>query len=111
MEKRPPSGIWGGLWTPPTCDITEDGERYLLESFGINVSTIIKLPDFKHTFSHFHLQLHPVKAEIDSDNKRRLSLKEDNLRWDKIDNWLKQGIPTPVRLMLEQLRNDIPITD
>jgi len=99
MEKRPPTGIWGGLWTPPACDINEDSKSYLLNHYGVSISEIELLSDFRHTFSHFHLQLHPVKARI----KKVEMIAENNLRWDKVDNWLNQGIPAAVRTMLVKI--------
>jgi len=46
LEKRPPSGIWGGLWSLPEAT---DGE--LPKGTGESVMR------FRHTFSHFHLDI------------------------------------------------------
>jgi len=102
LEKRPPTGIWGGLWTPPSCNTDQDGDDYLMETFAIKLKDRIKLPGFRHTFSHFHLQLQPIKAHcIPSDR-----ISEANLRWDSIDNWLESGIPAAVRTLLISLKKE-----
>lgn len=99
MEKRPPAGIWGGLWTPLSCDTTDTMERYLKVNYGINISDKIELAEFRHTFSHFHLQLRPVKVMVNKIN----AIAESNLRWGKVDYWLEQGIPAAVRTMLLEI--------
>ena len=63
MEKRPPTGIWGGLWcfyeVSDKADITR-----LLESLGLKSITAHnsqqELTTFRHTFSHFHLDISPI---------------------------------------------------
>ena len=52
MEKRPPTGIWGGLWTPLSSELTEEPKKYIKEIYGINISTTeensvtIMIPNF-----------------------------------------------------------------
>jgi len=63
MEKRPPTGIWGGLWC--FYEVSDKSEiDKLLESLGLKVSTKQdsqqELPTFRHTFSHFHLDISPI---------------------------------------------------
>ena len=100
MEKRPPTGIWGGLWTPPTCEHSDSSKNAFQQTYNINSADENYLPEFRHTFSHFHLQLHPIRVE--STDSR--SVNENNLKWDSIDNWLTQGIPAAVRKILLQLK-------
>jgi len=63
MEKRPPIGIWGGLW----CfhEVNEQSEiTVLLQSLGLKAATEHdsqqELTTFRHTFSHFHLDISPI---------------------------------------------------
>lgn len=106
MEKRPNTGIWGGLWTPLSCaqDIHANGNKadgFLLEEFGIKISDPARLPEFRHTFSHFHLQITPIKAKL----KGFTGIHETKLSWDSIENWLERGIPAAVRTMLLQYKD------
>jgi len=48
LEKRPPVGIWGGLWTPPACMVEDDTETYLQQNYGINITNALQLPDFRY---------------------------------------------------------------
>tara|TARA_R110002167_G_scaffold50547_3_gene147060 strand:+ start:51772 stop:52770 length:999 start_codon:yes stop_codon:yes gene_type:complete len=63
MEKRPPVGIWGGLW----CfhEVSEKSEiADLLPSLGLKIiakqGSQQELTPFRHTFSHFHLDISPI---------------------------------------------------
>ncbi len=63
MEKRRPTGIWGGLWC--FYEVSHKSEiTRLLESLGLQASTKQgsqqELTTFRHTFSHFHLDISPI---------------------------------------------------
>jgi len=68
LERRPLDGLWGGLWTPPQREAgAELGP--LLDEVGIDrhqAGSISTLPSFRHTFTHFHLDIEPVRAAIDA---------------------------------------------
>src|SRR5690606_3746329 len=56
LEPRPPSGIWGGLWCFPQQDLEESPEN-LLTQWGLTARHRETLTPFRHTFSHFHLDV------------------------------------------------------
>jgi A/G-specific adenine glycosylase len=63
MEKRPPTGIWGGLWC--FYEVSTKSEiNELLATLGLTISenegAIQELTTFRHTFSHFHLDISPI---------------------------------------------------
>jgi len=64
LEKRPPSGIWGGLWSLPECPDEEEiavwSKRYLHNE----IKVIGHWPVLRHTFSHFHLDITPVHGRV-----------------------------------------------
>ncbi|MDA0977532.1 MAG: A/G-specific adenine glycosylase, partial [Proteobacteria bacterium] len=51
LEKRPPTGIWGGLWSLPESDEPEA----FLEQHGLQATEIASLAPFRHSFTHYHL--------------------------------------------------------
>jgi len=64
MEKRPQSGIWGGLWSLPEVEMEETIEQAVQENWQLTVSRVRDLPMFRHTFSHFHLDITPCEVEV-----------------------------------------------
>ena len=64
MEKRPPSGIWGGLWCFYEVEKAQDIEA-LLKKMNLIASSQTELAEFRHTFSHFHLDITPIVVECE----------------------------------------------
>jgi A/G-specific adenine glycosylase len=64
LEKRPPSGIWGGLWCFPEIDEPATGARQCLDLWGTEPASVEIQPGFRHTFSHYHLTITPVVVEL-----------------------------------------------
>ncbi len=65
MEKRPPSGIWGGLWSLPETAMDEPVDRAVSKNWQLTVNKHRDLPLFRHTFSHFHLDITPCEVEVE----------------------------------------------
>jgi len=59
LEKRPSEGLWGGLWSLPSLDLTACPATYVRETHALDSQNSMILPMIKHTFSHFKLHLHP----------------------------------------------------
>jgi len=100
LEKRGPSGIWGGLWCPPQI---EDGQGVVadyLQQSGMQVSERIELEEFTHTFTHFKLHITPVLLRVAHKPKR---VQQAGSVWLDLGEALGGAIPTPVRSLLQQL--------
>lgn len=65
MEKRPPTGIWGGLWSLPELAMEESVDAAVAQNWQLKVRTHCDLPAFRHTFSHFHLDITPCEVEVE----------------------------------------------
>lgn len=66
MEKRPPSGIWGGLWSLPELAMDQLINEAVEQNWQLTVSNYSDLPVFRHTFSHFHLDITPCEVHVES---------------------------------------------
>lgn len=64
LQKRPPTGVWGGLWSVPEIGIHENVNDYCARFFGMSVIESRKLDSCRHTFSHYHLDMHPVHIKL-----------------------------------------------
>lgn len=101
LEKRPPSGIWGGLWGFPECATDEDLGTWLDTKKGYSTELLQRQSVIRHTFSHFHLDIMPVKLKLQSS----LSKVEDSADacWYKPDGQLKLGMAAPVKKLMDAL--------
>jgi A/G-specific adenine glycosylase len=59
LEKRPPSGIWGGLWSLPEIAADADPVQALRSEWGLVAASSAPLPAFEHAFTHFTLEVTP----------------------------------------------------
>jgi len=68
LEQRPPSGIWGGLWSLPETTAAPDDETALVdwchERLGCRVEAPRQLAPIEHVFTHFTLHIRPVGARV-----------------------------------------------
>ncbi len=66
LEQRPLQGLWGGLWTPPERSANTATDAFLNE-IGCapdQLSSEVIAAPFRHTFTHFHLQVEPVYLQL-----------------------------------------------
>jgi len=96
LERRPPSGLWGGLLVPPEGDIETS-----LSRLGLNNVSLRTLPDLKHTFTHFRLTLKPVLCEVESHSR----LAEPGLEWVELEKAADAGVPAPIAKLIRQVAN------
>ena len=64
MEKRPPAGIWGGLWSLPELAMNESVDEAVLDRWRLTADNVSDRPAFRHTFSHFHLDITPCEVIV-----------------------------------------------
>ncbi len=93
LQKRPPQGIWGGLWAPPVC---EDGDiRATLQALGIRRRPQAEpLPAIAHAFSHFRVTLQPLRLPLAT----RPAVTAPDTLW--YNGSQRIGLPAPVRSLL-----------
>ncbi len=65
LERRPESGIWGGLWCFPEVDALSEAESLCVDSLGSEPSEVQTLPGLRHSFSHYHLDITPVLLTLE----------------------------------------------
>ncbi|WP_288062673.1 A/G-specific adenine glycosylase [Rodentibacter caecimuris] len=85
LEQRENSGIWGGLFCFPQFESQEDLLTYLLSE---GISHYQAWPSFRHTFSHFHLDIHPIYAEVNN-----IRAEQENRDWHKLMEKTKEYKP------------------
>ncbi|HET8705347.1 MAG TPA: NUDIX domain-containing protein, partial [Pseudomonadales bacterium] len=97
LQKRPPQGIWGGLWSFPEIDPTENARQWA-QSWG-KVAASQSLPPVTHVFSHFQLTIHPTEVRLSSVK----ALADAQRVWYKPGEIQTLGLAAPVKRLLEQL--------
>jgi A/G-specific adenine glycosylase len=100
LEKRPPSGIWGGMWCLPEAAHKADIEATCLKRFGARVIEVETLPPMAHAFTHFKLDIRPLRLRVSA---LVPNAAEPGLVWLPLEEARGAAIPAPVRKILASL--------
>jgi A/G-specific adenine glycosylase len=100
LEKRPPSGVWGGMWSLPEGDAAV-GADTMARSLGLEVVEARELPPMLHVLSHFRLHILPGLVHVRQPSS---CTREPGLVWLDIEDVRDAALPAPVRVLLEGLK-------
>lgn len=100
LEKRPPTGIWGGMWGLPEVTSLEDAADAVRQRFGVEAEVVRELPLLKHGFTHFRLHIKPMVMRV---VKRMPQLRQGGFVWLEIEEALGSAIPSPVSKLIAGL--------
>ena len=98
LRKRPAPGIWGGLWCPPEIAVDTDALTYCQQQFGMRIQSTRELPAMNHQFTHYKLRIYPKILHVTAPT----TATDDQLVWLEPLMALHQGIPAPVKKLLNQ---------
>jgi A/G-specific adenine glycosylase len=100
LVKRPPQGIWGGLWCLPELSEHEDALHAAQQRYGATTSFDEQsLQPFDHTFTHFRLTLRPTLLKV---AKVAPSVAEVGALWLAQDELHRAGLPKPISRLLSE---------
>jgi A/G-specific adenine glycosylase len=101
LERRPESGIWGGLWSLP-----ELGERSLDDwcdtTFGSASKDVRSWDVLRHSFSHYDLDIQPIVVRIASHAGKVAD--REAATWHRLDDAPPGGFAAPVKKLINQLK-------
>jgi len=100
LQQRPPSGIWGGLWSFPEFENATVMRNWLDEKAlqtEIQVCEVVR-----HTFSHFHLDITPCVVRVQ--NPVFSVMDGDGGVWYNTGQPESLGLPAPVQRLLQKFQ-------
>ncbi len=103
LERRPPAGIWGGLWCFPQSESREAADRWLADEVDAGLDWE-ELPGFRHVFTHFRLEITPLSCTLPENLAPRVMDGGDRLWYNVRTPDGLRGLPAPVRRLLETLQ-------
>ncbi len=100
LQRRPPSGIWGGLLSLP--ELTgESVESFALRQ-GCRLLNTQAMPPMTHLFTHFRLIMQVLRCDVESSGLR---VGEAGWEWLALDDVASAALPTPIRKLLRSARH------
>jgi len=118
LERRPPHGIWGGLWTLPQFEAQTELFHFCQHQ-GLACTEAQRMAAFSHTFTHFRLHITPWLLPCSSHGHRSPTLAEPlpvygkdrdetSCAWTRWDALGDTALPAPIKKLLAGLGSDRP---
>ncbi len=102
LARRPPAGVWAGLWSLPEVDDHDAARAFVAAQGPLDFDSAEALPVIEHVFSHYRLRIEPLRWKVS-----RAALRvgdNDGLRWQDTASLDEVGLPAPVRRLLDTHR-------
>ncbi len=104
LEKRPPTGVWGGLWGVPEFPTLAHARLWCVEHLAVASSGCAGEP-LHHAFSHFDLEMKPIFVTCAG---RAAALRDDNrYRWFDTAAPAAVGLPKPIATLLQRATAEV----
>ncbi len=100
LQRRPASGVWGGLWCLPELTPDTDVRDACRARFGADVTLLSALPPIAHVFTHFKLKIAVRPCRVAAGASR---ITQPGLVWLPLTDAASAAVPAPVRRILEAL--------
>ena len=103
LERRPESGVWGGLWCLPEFTTASAAVAFIRNTLGVLEDVPRPLAALEHAFTHFDLTITPLLVQCSS----TISLVEEgHSLWYNLHQPARIGLPAPVSTLLTRLADE-----
>lgn len=100
LEKRPPTGVWGGLWSLPEMPVEGAVPEHAEQRLGCEIRTATPLEPLRHTFTHFALEIRPYRCDV---LRVRVRAAQPAMVWLEIGEAMRAAVPAPVKKLLGRI--------
>ena len=104
LQKRPPSGIWGGLWSFPEFDSRDSALAWCRQQLDDDAELLREWPAVNHAFSHLDFAMQPLEVEVQSPAAG--VMEGEGLLWYNSRSPGGVGLAAPVSRLLEALQSE-----
>lgn len=102
LERRPPTGIWGGLWSFPELTNGSDVDDWCEKRLSVSPVEVERWQMIRHSFTHFDLDIQPIAVRTASASSRVADSAERV--WYNLCSPPKLGMAAPVSNLIQQLK-------
>ena len=106
LERRPPSGIWGGLWSLP--EVSDIGD-WVRQTFDQEPGATEERAVLRHSFSHFDLDIRPVVVRVSAASRKVADTPDAG--WYSPSDELPGGMAAPVQQIINSLKTNQDVTN
>jgi A/G-specific adenine glycosylase len=106
LERRPPSGIWGGLWSLPEMEDLAQLDSWQLQYLGqVRKVSETQENSLLHKFTHFDLSLSVARVELPRQSlgfTPQMVAESERYQWIEREQLDRYGLPTPIQKILNR---------
>lgn len=100
LQRRPESGVWGGLWSPPEFDTPESALQFCQTHLSGADQRLQPMASIEHAFTHFDLHIHPFKVRCAGVGG---VMEGAGTLWYNPRSPQRVGLPAPIQSLIENL--------
>ena len=105
LARRPPRGVWGGLWGFPEFTARRLATGAVRRRTGTDPVRLERLGPIRHAFTHFELEIEPLLCELDADEAWALPAAGET--WYNLRDPPRVGLAAPVSALMERLATTV----
>ncbi len=102
LERRPESGVWGGLWCLPEFETASAATSYAHQTLYEATEVPHELGSLEHAFTHFDLVITPMLTHCAGHSG---VMDAGQTVWYNLREPARVGLPAPIKVLLEELRS------
>ncbi len=103
LQRRPATGIWGGLWSLPELADENDVTQWCEQELNVRPAELDRWRTMRHSFTHYDLDIQPIAVRLPAQSSTVRDT-EDRI-WYRIGSPPPGGMPAPVSKLIQTLRN------
>ena len=103
LERRPESGVWGGLWCLPEFTTATAAAAFIRNTLGVLEGATEPLATLEHAFTHFDLTITPLLVQCAA---TPFLVEEGHGVWYNLREPARIGLPAPVSVLLARLAEE-----
>jgi A/G-specific adenine glycosylase len=104
LERRPTTGLWGGLWGLPQFGTESEALDWSRERLGVSEPRLEPWPAFTHSFTHFDLELVPLALRLEA----VAAVEGAGYVWYNSRAPAKVGLAAPVAKLIQTIAAPVP---
>jgi A/G-specific adenine glycosylase len=105
LERRPASGIWGGLWSFPEIEMASEAANWCQTRLSCRVENSKPLEEIKHSLTHFEMNIRPILLDVVPTGIADVLMDDGQKVWYNGDASQSLGMAAPVTQLMEKYAN------
>ncbi len=105
LERRPPSGVWGGLWSFPEIGQAGEASKWCGQKLSCRADRVRELGKIRHALTHFEMTIYPVLVDVSPQGVADQDMDSADRVWYNDGASRPIGLAAPVSRLMKRYAN------